>query len=614
MAIDLTNRNPSDPNGVASISSNQTPAWISDDWGTLTLDQTEGQAKKLREVRVVRVTTNDGREFRAVLDGNGQPISVIGDQTGINTDQQSAFKGQQSTTKAPNGQQYSRGPDGTINEWNPNSTPPGYNIPHPEMSPAGTVYTPEQRQAQGSQAQIDASKAAEATRVANESSWNADPANRANGGSGRYETHADRDARLAKEKIDVDARTRQQTIDAQNAATAAANSRRADSAEARAVAEANKVGSKITESTINGQHYTTIVTTSPDGKTSKIENFGPDGNRVAELPKPAQIPANAPKYSVDWSKPGLGLVEYAAAVRADPTLTDEQKTQLITEAHTSATAVTGQATGIINAQQQQTSNEISQRGQDLTAASARATNAGSIWNNALTQGNQATRLSTGPGAATAPIFLAAMGQAFGQGMGGGAPTAPRVQPGVAAQQVQGMGIPGMGAPAVPTVASVLAGAGMPGAAPVAAGPATITNTPGAGAMLAQNEANRQLDMATQAQAGASAPVAAPVPMPAGPTPPLGQGQDISTPPAGGINPAAGQPGNDPTKPVGMMPPSMFGGGPWGAPPAQPTGAAMPVLASAMNGYDPTAVNRELVAAGMDPQIAAMFGGTGTVAA
>lgn len=105
---------------------------------------------------------------------------------------------------------------------------------------------------------------------------------------------------------------------AQNAATAAAASRRADSAEARAIAEANKVGSKVEDLTIQGQHYTRITKTSADGKATTIENYGPDGKQIATLPS-AEVPTaygvepeGAPAFDPTMGQLTTGLQTYSS--------------------------------------------------------------------------------------------------------------------------------------------------------------------------------------------------------------------------------------------------------------------------------------------------------------
>jgi len=87
--IDFSNRNPNDPNGIASIRPSQNRAWVSEDWSTFTLDSSK--SKGLREVRYATVTLNDGRQYRAILDSDSKPVSVVGDSTGYDPDQQEAF-------------------------------------------------------------------------------------------------------------------------------------------------------------------------------------------------------------------------------------------------------------------------------------------------------------------------------------------------------------------------------------------------------------------------------------------------------------------------------------------------------------------------------------------
>jgi hypothetical protein len=114
-----------------------------------------------------------------------------------------------------------------------------------------------------------------------------------------------------------------------------------------------------------------------------------------EGPKKPQIPANAPAFTPDWNKPGLGIAEYAAAVRARPDLTDEQKRELITQAHQTATSTVNQATGIVNVQEGQRTSDVTQRGQDAQLAAGRLSASQSAFGNALTARSRPP--STAPG-------------------------------------------------------------------------------------------------------------------------------------------------------------------------------------------------------------------------
>lgn len=313
MAIDFSNKatpGSTDPNALVSVTPKKSQYWIKTDadgaWqGIPTNNPAVANQPGYHSVGVATVLLNDGRQYLAVLDGEGKPISEVGDPIEPDTTQAQSFNQNKSTTKAPNGQQYSRGPDGSINEWNPNSNPPGYNIPHPEMSPAGAIRSPE---AKANDEALNAQRQKNASLPKDQ-----DP---------RWETDAERDARAEAKRVEQRAQegqARQRTIDEQNAATAAAASRRADSAEARAIAEANKVGSKVEDLTIQGQHYTKITKTSADGKSTSIENYGPDGALIATLPtekKPGQmVTVGGDQY---WAAPNADPSQPPTLTRIDP--------------------------------------------------------------------------------------------------------------------------------------------------------------------------------------------------------------------------------------------------------------------------------------------------------
>lgn len=313
---------------------------------------------------------------------------------------------------------------------------------------------------------------------------------------------------------------------------------------------------------------------------------------------PPQMPANAPTYSVDWTKPGLGLIEYAAAVRARTDLTDDQKTKLITEAHQSATATTNQAAALLNAQQNAATTAAGQRNADVSRATSALSNATSSASSAAQNAAAMTKFSSGEGTVAAlngnMLRAAAMGQAFG----GFAPT-PHAPMGVATQQIMAAPIPGL-----PTLTGTAGG-------PWGAGP---TTPPAAGAAAGPKPAPVFRPMPPAAYPGAPAAAPAPATPAVPPAPAIGTPGAVPPGSVPAVDPDTGRPGYAPA----AMAPTLTGmaGSPWGQ--SQPMAAARPpgiggfgaMAGGGLGWYDPTALNRKLLEEGFDPEVVAMLGGAG----
>ncbi len=127
-------------------------------------------------------------------------------------------------------------------------------------------YKPSQKFQENQRKDPDSPASRNAKRDEDEEAWNADPANRAQGGSGRRETHRARDERLAKEKEAAETKAKAE----------------AASAETRAARPGTKIGSKTD---VRGGKKVTIETWRlPDGTTEERISEEP-----AETPKSDQV-------------------------------------------------------------------------------------------------------------------------------------------------------------------------------------------------------------------------------------------------------------------------------------------------------------------------------------
>lgn len=108
MALDFSNRNAQDANGIYSLdTTGAQEAWVKDnDWSQVYYSQTEARkAGANNKIRVATAITNDGRKFDVAIGADGSPISQIGDARGQDDDVATKWKqGQQAPpTRSING-------------------------------------------------------------------------------------------------------------------------------------------------------------------------------------------------------------------------------------------------------------------------------------------------------------------------------------------------------------------------------------------------------------------------------------------------------------------------------------------------------------------------------
>jgi hypothetical protein len=85
MALDFTNADPNDPNGIYSLDTSRAfDAWVNDDWSVVSYSQGDATKKGLKnKVRLATAVTNEGKKYEVVIDERGNPISQIGSTTGV---------------------------------------------------------------------------------------------------------------------------------------------------------------------------------------------------------------------------------------------------------------------------------------------------------------------------------------------------------------------------------------------------------------------------------------------------------------------------------------------------------------------------------------------------
>lgn len=170
------------------------------------------------------------------------------------------------------------------------------------------------------------------------------------------------------------------------------------------------------------------------------------------------LPSGAPRYTPDWTKGDFGLQDYARAIREAPGLTQAQRTALVDDAYKSATSTAQQASTIATASQNRYSNDVSQRGQDVSMANQRLSTGSNMWDNAVKATLDLTKYGDPNSNASAGVlpFLLSQGRQQVQSMGGLVTPMPAI-PGASIQQLSNKGIPGL---ATNQVLPVVAGYGM----------------------------------------------------------------------------------------------------------------------------------------------------------
>ena len=372
---------------------------------------------------------------------------------------------------------------------------------------------------------------------------------------------------------------RQARIDEQNAATQAANASRAASAESRAAAAATRADNK-TETVVggDGKRYTRVTTVSADGNTVTVKNFGPDGKEVAEIPGETKDqyepePEGAPDTPLMVGQLTSGLRQYSQYLDQQVKLhkdtngaqgvSPDRATKLMARRIALAESTIKEQENLTSGQKGLLDNATTQRGQSLSDTQNRRGVAERIATDVNRRGDERLKFLLPENAAD---HIAARQEEMQNALAyasqwGGMRENPEVDPGsfpaladLRAASMQGIRTPGP-PPQIFDARTIQAPPPDPVAAAAAAtmaNPAFRPAPPVQGSVAApiQPPAVNPVD---------GSPIALPTQLP---TPSMTPGTpsavgDTGAPPAPlPINPPAGENGNDPTRPVGMLPSTL----------------------------------------------------------
>lgn len=336
--------------------------------------------------------------------------------------------------------------------------------------------------------------------------------------------------------------------------------------------------------TKNGKTYIQVSKANPDG-SSELRFEDQAGNRVT-LPDDVSntaLPDGVSGFVPDTSGPNgngpdgdYGIGEYSRRVQAQvgPNLSRDEGRKLVEAALGQANAAESRRQTRVSEASATRTQDIGQRNTDVQAGTSRFSSAGSSFGNVLsTLSPLITGAGAGNGGVAADAILGMLGavQRYQQQAAGPMPGQVGLSPALAPYASPGG--PQAAAPAAPAVTVTVGGQ------PAAPTPA---NAIGLGSIGNQ--------MAPEAAAAVGGPPSIPM------TPERVQGimaNPVFRPsaPVGTVNPPAGQPGNDPTQPVGMS----------------------PMQQSAMQqAYNPASTSSRLLELGFDPETVARahadFGG------
>lgn len=430
----------------------------------------------------------------------------------------------------------------------------------------GPQQTPDQARATAAQAAKGEQDAATEQALNNERSWNSQH------GYG-WVTHAQRDTAIRQEETQARAdRSQDRITAAQEASNQLARDRFQFDKD-----KANQPDVATKDTPVNGVHYVQVTRTPKDGSKPTVTYLGPDGKEVARLPSEGEATAGGPPMPVLVAgATGQAARQYLEQINNDTSLTTARREALWQQFKDAARIVNDEAVVVQR-------DRESQRNTAYNVATNRLTHMQTGTQNALEFVTKLNGLlpegSTQGGDAFAALMSLNMLQMHLSGMdnlGAGAPAVPTIAPGVftsgdknavtaARQQVtsqvaqvavpattppNAIGAGGVGNTVAPGAPARPAVPGAP--APYAPGPLDNLPPPPVASTAAPPLGQGQ-DASTPAGIPEVYPDMSVQYQPPAAIPQLGQGEDISTP----VQPA--QPINaDPSQgPVGVTPPPQF---------------------------------------------------------
>lgn len=430
--INLQNRDQNDPNGVLSVTPAASKGYINDDWTTFTVDPVQAQKEKLRQVRYATVTLNDGRQFRAIMDdASGQPISVIGDQTGVDTTQQTTWN---SVANRQARATATGTPTGTI--------PSTENNPPPEKDSGGRHYV-----------------------------WAANPPGQAGGewkdvGPSAPEKPQNvptntTEPNIVTRQSDGSLKTEPNPNYKQPAPTVVGTNTTEKyivKSDGTQVPNPNYVKPKPSAGTIftaeNGQK----VRYDPDTKTYEPITVGQSHINVPPLDPQAHFGMFAQVMSSMLQK-----------IQDDPTMSVADKDKAMEQVKAQIELMHQESAEALTAQGNVRTQDITQRGQDMNDQASRRTWASDLQQNAYKNTAAAAQyMPAGSDPSQGMIGQMLLGAGTAGAFGGLPQPQPQVPQGPAQQQVMGMGLPGMIGQVLMSADQIIQQAQQPGAkAPLA---------------------------------------------------------------------------------------------------------------------------------------------------
>jgi hypothetical protein len=405
MALDFTNRDPKDPNGIFTLdTTSAADAWVKDgDWSQIYYSESEARkAGANNKIRVATAVLNDGRKYNVVVGADGKVISEAGDSTGYDAAQQRAWQQQQNNASPPGGLP-TRTINGQVFQWNPQTQ--AYDIPTGQAPGTATKEWRTEGTPDG-QGGYDNSRPVMAAYVNGQRTgetrqptakeledWNlASQMTRNPGGKTDAQIAAERPKETREPIQGNDGKTYTKVT-------------RADPATGKVETfyeNANGVKvdlpgepGKDTRESIRGKDGKAYVkVTKVDPATGKSEVYYEDesGQKVPppqEKPPGAKMPKGVtPPTSFQYGTAAQTLADFwkqlnDAVTRGE--ITGAEAAELFAPYHQQAQTAVTEQTNIINTQRGIMSDETSQRGQDLSASTARGSQAAGIFNNAMSQ-------------------------------------------------------------------------------------------------------------------------------------------------------------------------------------------------------------------------------------